>query len=255
MDQKDEIVDNQEMQEWIDAYLMDRLDSQDRARFVKRMEMDPDFRLSVKKQREIMFGVEAHNLQHAMEDFHANIEDEPQNKWLSPGRLALVASLLILLGVSTWAVITKGKSPHTVFASNFSPDPGLPTTMGTASDYNFYHGMVNYKRKEYVEAIKRWEPLYAAHPNNDTLAYFLGVANLAQGHAQQAKKYLLAVKEASESVFYEEIKHYLALALLKQNKIAEAKETLAGSTSAANKVLLKEIEVLNEQVLKWYQYL
>ena len=116
--------------------------------------------------------------------------------------------------------------------------------MGTSSNYEFYYGMVNYKRKEYAEAILRWETLYAANPENDTLVYFLGVANLAKGNARQAEKYLQSAKEKTESTFYEDAQYYLALAFLRENKIKEAKEALAKSTSQASFELLKEIKAL-----------
>src|SRR5690606_2210724 len=98
---------------------------------------------------------------------------------------------------------------------------GLPTTMGTASDYEFYYGMVSYKRKEYGDAILRWEPLYAANPENDTVVYFLGVANLANSNPRQATKYLEMAQTKTESVFYEAI------------------QTLENSDSQKNKALLE----------------
>src|SRR5690606_33860375 len=142
---------------------------------------------------------------------------------------ALAASFLILIGVSSWAILISRNSSNIVFAENFKPDPGLPTTMGTSSNYEFYYGMVSYKRKEYGDAILRWESLYAANPENDTVVYFLGVANLANGNARQAKKYLQLGKEMTQSVFHEDIQYYLALSFLKENRIEEAIETLENS--------------------------
>ncbi|MCB0466387.1 MAG: tetratricopeptide repeat protein [Aequorivita sp.] len=235
---------NQETQDLIDAYFLDALNADDLADFKKRMELFPDFRALVEEQKTLIRGVEEHTLKNAMEDFHSEIVEEPKKKWQSPSWLALAASFLILISVSTWAILSNRNSSDKVFAANFKPDPGLPTTMGTSSNYDFYYGMVNYKRKEYSEAISRWETLYAANPENDTVVYFLGVANLANGNARQAEKYLQSAKEKPKSSFYEDALYYLALALLKENKIDEAKEILAKSTSPASIVLLKEIKPL-----------
>lgn len=244
METNNKIENNQENVDLIDAYLLGTLDSDQLAEFNERMELYPDFRQMVKDQKALMQSVEEINLQDSLESFHAEIKEEPQKKWMSREWLALAASILVLISVSTWAIFNSGNSAEKVFAANFKPDPGLPTTMGTASDYEFYYGMVNYKRKEYSEAINRWEPLYAANPENDTVVYFLGVANLANGNARQAEKYLQMAKQKTESVFYEETKYYLALSLLKENKIDEAKAVLEQSESSANIVLLKELKGL-----------
>jgi hypothetical protein len=244
MDPDNQILNNQENQELIDAYLLGNLDTDELAEFNERMSLYPDFRFMVAEQKAMMQSVEEFNLQNSLDDFHAEIKEEPQKKWLSREWLALAASILVLISVSIWAILNGGNSPEKVFASNFKPDPGLPTTMGAASDYDFYYGMVNYKRKEYAEAINRWEPLYAANPENDTVVYFLGVANLANGNARQAEKYLQMVKGKTESAFYEETRYYLALSLLKEHKIEEAKSILEKSESSPSIVLLKELNDL-----------
>lgn len=244
MDPNKEIQNNQQTQELIDAYLLNRLDTDTLADFKKRMELFPEFRALVEEQRLLLKGVEERNMKNSLEEFHTEIIEEPEKKSFSVGWWALAASFLILISVSTWAILITGDSPEKVFAENFKPDPGLPTTMGTSSDYEFYYGMVSYKRKEYADAISRWETIYAANPENDTLVYFLGVANLANGNARQAEKYLQLAKQKTESAFHEDIQYYLALALLKENKIKEAKETLAKSTSPESIVLLKEIKSL-----------
>lgn len=242
-----EIENNQENQELIDAYLLGGLDTTALADFNERMKIYPDFRVRVEEQRLLFKSVEEYNLKNSFDEYHADIEEEEEEqekKWLSPGWLAMAASLLILIGAVSWAIFNNGNSPEKVFAENFKPDPGLPTTMGTSSEYEFYYGMVNYKRKEYAEAISRWEPIYGADPKNDTLLYFLGVANLANGNPRQAKKYLQKANEKKQSVFYEDSKYYLALSLLKENKIKEAMEILENSSSSANISLLQQIKDL-----------
>ena len=244
MDPNNQIENNQENAELIDAYLLGKLDADELAELEERMNLFPDFRQMVKEQKALMQSVEESNLKNSLDDFHSEIKDEPEKKGMSRGWLALAASFLVLIGVSTWAILNNGNSPEKVFTANFKPDPGLPTTMGTSSDYDFYYGMVNYKRKEYDEAINRWEHLYAANPENDTIIYFLGVANLANGNPRQAEKYLQLAKNKTNSVFYEEIRHYLALSLLKGNKVEKAKTVLENSESSSNIVLLKEINDL-----------
>lgn len=242
MDQNNKL--EKETSELIDAYLLGRLDKAQQEHFNQRVHTDPHFAKMVAEQKILARSVEEHNLREVLDNYHAEIVEEPRNQWRVPALFALAASILILIGVSTWAIFYTGNSAQKVFTENFKPDPGLPTKMGTVSQYEFYYGMVSYKRKEYNEAIARWEPLYAAHPQNDTLIYFLGVANLANGNARQAKNYLKSAFEKTSSVFYEDIRYYLALAYLRENKIEEAEKTLSASTSPAGKKLLEQIKNL-----------
>ncbi|MDN3723177.1 hypothetical protein QRD02_02190 [Aequorivita sp. SDUM287046] len=244
MDSNKNIQEHQKKQELIDDYLLDRLDSNARADFEQQMKLFPDFREMVHEQKALIVAVEEQALKREMDSFHSQIISVPEKNWLSAGWLALAASFLILISVSTWAILSSGNSPQKVFATHFKPDPGLPTTMSTTSNYEFYYGMVNYKREEYNEAILRWETLYAANPENDTVVYFLGVANLANGNARQARKYLQATQDKPESAFYDDAQYYLALALLKEDRIDAAKQVLSKSNSPANLVLLKEINAL-----------
>ncbi|MGO3182436.1 MAG: tetratricopeptide repeat protein [Aequorivita sp.] len=244
MDPNREIHVNQETQELIDSYLLGRLDNVQLENFNERLKTDPGFSKILEEQKAMIKGVEEHNLRKSLDDYHTEIVEVPKKRWLAPALVALAASVLILIGVSIWAIFNSDNTAQKVFAENFRPDPGLPTTMGTASQYEFYYGMVSYKRKEYTEAISRWEPLYAAQPKNDTLVYFLGVANLANGNARQAENYLKLANEKTESAFYEDIQYYLALAYLKENKIKEAKEILSKNNSPAGIKLLKQIKSL-----------
>lgn len=240
MTPNNENTNTQSTQELIDSYLLGTLDVAALSAFKVRMANSPEFTAEVEKQKTLMRGVEKSALKNSLNQFHEEIEDLPEKSWLLRGWLALAASLLILLGVCTWAILNTENSAEKVFAATFKPDPGLPTTMGTSSDYEFYYGMVRYKRKEYKEAILRWEPIYAANPENDTVVYFLGVANLANGNPRSAKKYLQSIEKRTESAFYEDILYYLALTFLKENRIDEAIATLEKiDTEQSSKLLAK----------------
>ncbi|WP_310991665.1 tetratricopeptide repeat protein [Aequorivita marina] len=244
MNSNKDSYNNQETHELIDKYLLDELDDTALENFNKRLTHDLDFQKAVKAQKTIFTAAEEHNLRKSLDDYHASIIEKPKRKWLTPGLLALAASILLLISVSLWAVFYTGSSTQQVFADNFRPDPGLPTKMGSASQYEFYYGMVSYKRKEYSEAIARWEPLYAANPTNDTLVYFLGVANLANDNARQAENYLKLAYKKTESAFFEDILYYLALTYIKEDKITEAKKVLSKGTTTSAATLQEQLKKL-----------
>lgn len=235
---------DQETMELIDRYLLDQLDQNELNQFYERMEQNSDFRKLVMEQKQEMLAVEEYSLKRSMDSFHEEVLHDKTSKRGNPKWWTIAASILILIGISLWTIFNSNTSAEKIFANNFRPDPGLPTTMGKTRDYEFYSGMVSYKQKKYTEAISLWKPLHIANPKNDTFTYFLGVAHLADGNTRQAAEYLQLSKDREESAFKEETSYYLALAYLKQNKVKEAKEVLKNSSNPANIKLLEDIESL-----------
>ncbi len=233
--------DDEALMELIDGYLMGKLSAKELDQFHKRMEKDSAFRKTVMEHKEQMEAVEICGLKDAMDTYHEEVMEERLAKRIYSNWMAIAASIVLILGVSLWFLLSTGNSAQKVFADNFSPDPGLPTTMGNSSKYEFYSGMVSYKQADYGEAILQWEPLYAANPQNDTVVYFLGVAHLANGNPKQAEKYLELSHSLVDKAFPEETNYYLALTYLKENKVRMAKNILKNSSYPSSVALLKQI--------------
>jgi len=244
MNTNNEYDDKSLMLHEIDQYLLGHLDPEEKRDFEKRLERDPDFSKTVADHRLLIEGIEEFHLKKEIDRYHRemvfeNSRRNPLSVWL-----AIAASVVILIGFSFWALSDTQSAAQKVFAKNFLPDPGLPTTMGSTSEYEFYSGMVSYKRKDYSEALSLWEPLYSADPKNDTLVYFIGVAYLAKGDTDEAERYLKEAQTQKESIFSEESVYYLALTQLKKNEVKEAKETLANTSFPASIGLLEQIKGL-----------
>lgn len=237
---------DQATMEMIDRYLLEQLDQKELQQFHKQMEQDLNFRTLVLEQKQQMEAVEEFCLRQSMIKYGDELSQEKSSKKALPKWWAIAASGLVLIAFSLWVLLqeTKATSAQQIFAENFTPDPGLPTTMGTSSDYEFYSGMVSYKQKKYDEAISQWAPLYAANPQNDTLTYFLGVANLAKGNTEQAEKYLEISLYRDDAAFPGETNYYLALTYLKEDKVKDAKEILKNSTYPKSIELFEQVKNL-----------
>jgi len=116
-----------------------------------------------------------------------------------------------------------------------------PTTMSNNDNYEFYEAMVNYKQGDYKTAISKWEVLQKTKPNNDTLNYFIGVANMANKNETNAISFLENVTKNSEFTLVNDAYYYLGLAYLKVNKVDEAKANLLKSNTENSKALLSEL--------------
>lgn len=231
----------------MERYLQGNLNPEERGDFEKSLQKDPDMRYKLEELRTILVGVETASLKDKLEEYHLEMgvsESRENIKPISPGTkntkllwYSIAASIIVILGV-LW-ILGQKTTPEKLFASHFVADPGLPTTMGTTTDYNFYDGMVNYKRKEYDKAIEKWD---AIEPKNDTLNYFLGVAYLVEGSEKLAVHYLERVASVSSSVFLDDSNYYLGLAFLKENNNDKAKTYLLKSNSEEAKEILAELD-------------
>jgi tetratricopeptide (TPR) repeat protein len=153
---------------------------------------------------------------------------------------AIAASAVILLGIF-W-VFNPSNSNEKLYNDYFSVDPGLPTTMGSNDGYSFYDGMVNYKRKEYDEALEKWKLLLPQKNDNDTLNYFIGVTYLAKGNTEEAIPFLEKVTAQMESMFLEDSYFYLGLSNLKNDNKEKAIDYFKKSNHPEAQKILKVLE-------------
>lgn len=237
--------------ETIDRYLTDSMETGERTAFEAQMASDKNLAALVNEMQQLVSAVETVALREQLEEFHNSIAQPADDKikplypashnkrsmrWI----YSAAALVLVLLGIFYF---TNLDSPsERIFARNFVPDPGLPTTMSTSSEYDFFDAMVNYKREEYALAIDKWEKLLATKPENDSLNYFLGVSYLALEDAETAQQYLDKLQAQTESIFSEDVIYYRALALIKKGELQDAEQLLRENPSKRNSKLLSDLK-------------
>ncbi|MEZ4817432.1 MAG: hypothetical protein R2776_05620 [Flavobacteriaceae bacterium] len=245
MNKKNEIT--QELLETIERFLNNTMEATEKIQFEKLMQKDEVLKQQVEDIKTLLTGIETASLREKMEELHQHFERTIPVRSITQNNrtnnrlfYTIAASFLLLLGIF-W--IFKSQSSNTqLFDDYFYADPGLPTTMGNGMDFNFYDGMVNYKRKEYDVALEKWKALLIEKNNNDTLNYFIGVTYLAQGNTEKAILFLEKVTSQEESIFFEDSNYYLGLSNLKNNNIDLAKENFRKSNKPESLKLLNTLE-------------
>ena len=237
--------------ETIEKYLDNSMDTEDREKFERLLQENQEFKNDFEETKALILGIEVNALKNQLNTFHSEMEgsknkDVIKNKKLQGRSFAVrflpyaaAASVLLILGLFLYN--NEMPSNQELFAKHFTPDPGLPTKMGSSENFEFYDGMVDYKRAEYGAAIEKWSRLQIKDSKNDTLNYFLGVAYLAQGNEIEAQKYLQNAAQYSKGFLENETYYYLALAYLKANKPIEARQNLKKTTIKDSKTILDEI--------------
>lgn len=235
---------SQEQLEAVERYINDSMEVNERLAFDQKLKEDLVFKTFFEDTKAMLLGIETAALKTELNSFHEEMDGVIQ---LNTGKqkkgnarflaFSIAASIAVLLGV-LW-VLNADTTTNKLYAKHFTPDPGLPTTMSTTNNYDFYEAMVDYKSNKYSTAISKWELILKDKPNNDTLNYFLGVANLAEGKETVALQYLEQAAKNSNSFLRQDIHYYLGLALLKEGNIDAAKENFKKSDNeASNEILL-----------------
>ncbi len=232
--------------ELIDRFLNKNLNKIEIANFEKRLLSDKTFNQNYKEQKLLSNAIEEQVLSNKLNHFHekatskvVSINNSPSSKYR---KLAIAASIAIIIGLGGFWFYNQPTSNQKVFATYFKPDPGLATTMGTTTEYKFLDAMVDYKQGNYEKAIKKWEPLSKNNPTNDSINYFMGVANLANNDANSAIKYLIPVSKNEVSVFNKEANFYLGLAYLKIDNVELAKKYIIFSEVKIGKQIIADLE-------------
>jgi len=226
----------------IEQYLAGQLTMEEKTEFENQMQ-DPVWAEKVREVELLLVGIQEKALKDKLESFHQSV---PVTGRRTPvismvSRWMAAASVIVLVGLGIWWMTTSRNEENPVFTSFYSPDPGLPTTMGVSGEYEFDKGMVAYKSKNYKEAERIWSDLAARVPANDTLHYFLGVNYLALGKDKEAIETLKTLADTVGKPFHADANWYLGLALIRQNKPTEAKEFINRSTHPGKTELLQQL--------------
>jgi tetratricopeptide (TPR) repeat protein len=237
---------SEELLETIERYLNGTLNAQELKDFNRLLDIDEDFKTQVEDVRAMLFGIEAQSLKEQLDEFHDEIPktntegiSKQKVRFLRYSKIAAAAAIIIAVG-SIW--FFSGEPNEKLYAKYFKPDPGLPTTMSSTNNFEFYDAMVSYKHGDYKIAIDKWTLLNKQKPENDTLNYFLGVAYLATKNTEEAIPYLERASEADDNFeFLNEAYFYLGLAYIKEGNLELAKENLSLSDIQTSKTVLEEL--------------
>lgn len=134
------------------------------------------------------------------------------------------AAAILLVIASIW-FLKPANSPDALASRYFKADPGLPVTMSSTLNYQFYDGMVSYKEGDYDKAILLWQNLSSSQSPSDTLNYYIGVSYLNQKKYQEALNFLSPLAKTSGE-WQEKAGWYAAIGYLRLNQPEAAAELL-----------------------------
>lgn len=236
---------NQDFLETIERYYNNSMTNEERKEFEIKLQKDSEFKAQVEDIKTLMLGIQSQSLKEQLNEFHNEISEKTTNNKYSKIRflhfLKYAAASIILIAIGNYWFFGK-TSNEKLYVKYFTPDPGLPTTMSKTENFEFFDAMVNYKHGDYEKAIPKWEKIKQKKPDNDTINYFLGVANLASGNTEKAIPFLRKTAHKTKSKFNNDANFYLALAYLKTNDKQSAIKYLQLNNSEKSKELIDRLK-------------
>ena len=210
------------------------MNAQEAVNFQNKIEADALFAAKVNEVKLMLAGIETATLKERLEVYHTDFKKSHVEKAggkiiFINRRLLAAASVLLIAALSVWLFAISGSKNEKLYVAYYKPDPGLMTAMGISGNYVFEKAMVDYKTGNYKKAIDEWSKLRTDMLHNDTLNYFLGVAQQASGNSAEALSLLKAIASDPAKPFYKDACWYTGLALLKDGAVNEAIHYLENS--------------------------
>lgn len=225
----------------IDAFLLDRLSTEDRLYFDKRMS-DSTFSEYLQEQKQLKEVVEKKGrikLKRTLQSIEAAYENESavgESKsadvipFYKNRRLwGVAASLVLLVSIFGLFKMSEELNIDELYAASYSPYPNLidPITKGEATVYSPYQV---YESGDYKGAIIA---LLGASESDDR-NWYLAQSYMALGEDQEAEALLKSIIESTTSQYRQPAQWYTALMLLRQEDVSDAKTILDAIVKAAD---------------------
>lgn len=213
--------------ERVEAFILKRMNEQERKAFLREMAEDEALRSEVALQTDLINAIETESMKAALAGMHERHfgqeaqQSQPKRVFRLPQGWAIAASVAVLITAGWFLLRNPGASTERLYTQYYATDPGLPTTLSVQSNKTFVEGMIDYKLGETEAAIEQWLPLLRNNPANDTVRYYLGMAYLEGDKAPLAIEQLEQI-HPNNAAFSNRARWYLALALLKNENTTEA---------------------------------
>jgi len=215
----------------IDDYIMGRLSPSERELFEKRMKKDPALQKKVDICNELHDSIQEtdiHSLREKLISAQYSVKS-PKIKWIRLSTYITAASIALFIALR-FLVVDSSQNHERLFSKHFQPFQIVGETRSSQpSESNILSDeLVNlYINNKYNDAIPVIESYLDRYPNDNQASLMLTSAYLETNRDEKAEELLKRLVLENNNEFYAEvIEWYLALSILKQGKLEEAKSIL-----------------------------
>ena len=225
----------QETYEQIEAYLAGFMSSQEKADFEKALEGDDRLKNEVEFHRELAEATKGENFHKLRDVLQKTDASWTGEKGHSGGRvismsfmkMAIAASVVVLMGVALWFNITSSTDGPELFAAHFEPYDMVITqrSLEGPKDQVLETAINNYDDGNYQESEKQFSNLAEINPDEPIMRIYECISSLATGNSKSSIDCfdnLLNIPALAE-----QSRWYLGLAYLQDGNGKKAAEVLS----------------------------
>ena len=228
--------------ELIEAYVEGTLNQEEKIDFEVRLLVDKDLEEEFELYKKIVGSfkdIQSENIRQQLQAIDEELDNKKNSSTNKFYWWAGIAACLIFFQIYLY---------NSKFTIPLPIEEGLPVVMGDDNNVEFQNAMQLFKGGKYDASINRLNKLILINPDNDTLNYFLGCAELNVQQYLSASKHLEIVDATNSSVFNLKAKYFLAFALYKTNKTKEAKVLLDELNSNTDNPFVEETKAFLKEV-------
>jgi tetratricopeptide (TPR) repeat protein len=220
--------------ELIERYFDDEMSESEKQEFIDRVKNDLELRHLFDRERLLINTARltaARNNLEFLKDLDKTLPAVNIESKKSPSLYyAVAASVVLLIAVGIFVFNSGGTSPAKLYAEYYSPLPNVidPTVRGAQSESLLTESVKQYEQGNYTEAAEGFKKLLQQDPDAHMSAYLflqLGVCYMAVDNMSEAKANLEKARASGVEV-RTTATWYLALCLLKENNVSQAKVML-----------------------------
>ena len=241
----------------IEKHLSGQLNEGERIAFDQRLG-DSDFKKELDLQNDLKIAFKAEGREHLKKQLigfekkiHTTAEKEnPSSSRFSIGRILMIAASVVFLLFAGYWFSNRGPSNDQLFAQYFVPYPNViaPIDKSAAKVDRQGEAYQTYELKNYQEALRLFDRL---NTKDDAVKFYQGICYLVLNQPQQAIDHFETIRNQNSGPYSTPMYWYKALALLKLNKVEDAKlflETVAknGETKKLRSQAVELLEVLGD---------
>jgi len=159
----------------------------------------------------------------------------------------LVAASIALLVIG-YGVVQQFQSPG--YDAYAYVDPGLPSLMSEAADYELADALTYYSEADYATAATKLRSLYNPTAVNDTVAYYLGASLLYQDSFQVARPLLETVATRGKPPLQQRAEWLLVQSYLQAGETDAARRALSSILDQPGHPFFEQAESLRRELLQ-----
>lgn len=228
-----------------DAYCRGLMAESDRLNFEARLVAEPLLKAELDEYIHIVNGVN----EYERERLKSFIKDSKMRSlyagggWSSFMRVAAAAAVILVLVIPGYIIFRTTTYPSRLVKEYTMNDPGLPVTMGAASNPMLDQAMIEFKDRQFDAALAKIQQLLAVSPDNDTLNYYAGLCYFETLKNKDAIQFFSKITD-NTSTYYLQARYNEGLAYIRDDNNEAAKVSLgivAGSKAGPLQIQATEL--------------